>query len=131
MTLALTIIGLVMTYAFCGGVVGMAFYRARMKACPKCSKGYSCSTEHDAAGVGAGLLWPLTVPVVSGVVTTNWFAQKENRAERREKRKRAEHARRMDEIEAQRVATLEAIKLCEQYGIKAGVPGLYELGKTA
>lgn len=134
---ALIIIASIIGYMFAGGMVGYSFYMTRERRCKDCrgeGRYYSgCMNDHGTSSVFFGAFWPFTIPMLFGALTANYFNNREGRAQRKEKRRDAEHDRKMAEIEAQRkladeqrVAMMESVKFLVENGIKADVPGLFE-----
>jgi hypothetical protein len=118
-----------LAYLFIGGMFGRAFYDKRGSECPKCNSQYkTCYVDHRVSAFWAGVLWPLTLPVVSGYLTTGALASQE-----REKRRKTRHDRRMARIKAEnegKKLELQKAKLnityLEANGVNASVPGLFE-----
>lgn len=122
--IALLVIVSIISYSFIGGMTGYGFYATRKRRCRECQSNY-CVNDHGASAGFFGAFWPLTIPMLLGALIANYFNDRESRMERKEKRLNAEHERKMTEIEAQRVATMESVKFLVENGIKADVPGLY------
>ena len=75
----------------------------------------------------AGIAWPLAAPLLIGALLGNFFSTGEERAERREKRRRDAHERKMAELQAENRMTMESIRVLVENGIQADVPGLYDI----
>lgn len=132
MTIAL-IIGGVLGYAFLGGGVGWLVYEHAVKGCSTCRSRRDCSREHDTKAFFFGLGWPLTIPIVAGMVVAERVANPDKRRAAKVTRKEREHERKIEELQAQqelvtaqRDKTLADVKFLVENGIHAEVPGLYD-----
>lgn len=118
-------------YAFLGGAVGWLVHQHRCKDCQKCA---SRRHRHDPFNAAlAGLVWPVVVPVVAGMIVTARFANAEAHRTAKASRQQLAHERKIAELEAQqnlvreqRAKTLTDIAFLTENGIKAEVPGLYD-----
>jgi len=129
------VIAAVAAYIFVGAALGSALYRNRKNACKACvevrrgvDKWASCYRAHEIPATIAGIAWPAAVPAVAGILASGWLGGREDRAQRREKRKQADHERKMAELAAQREMTMESVKFLVENGIQAEVPGLFDMG---
>lgn len=129
----LIVVGGIIGYLFTSGMVGYSFYVNRKRRCKECRK-YGWEKCYSITASFFGILWPFTVPMLFGALTANYLGDRDGRAERKEQRLDAEHKRKMAELEAQqkladqqRIATMESVKFLVENGIKADVPGLFDV----
>lgn len=117
-------------YLFLGGLGGFATRLRLMSKCSDCSsrEGWSCYDGHQFAfPTVVGALWPFAIPVLGGAYIAHRVTTADQRAVRREKQKQADHERKMAELEAQRALTMDSVKFLMENGIKADVPGLFDV----
>lgn len=133
-------IGILLAYALIGGMVGRfawARYR-RQKGCwppPKCDShyGHDFIDHGGVVGLGAGIVWPLMIPILCGSHMSDRLTMRDERLVQKENRRTAEHERKIAEMnaarklaDAEKEKTLADIKFLVENGIKADVPGLYD-----
>lgn len=124
--------GLILTAVFMYLVVGgAAGWRVRMRlmaSCSDCRIGRMCVDGHQIGfPLLIGAFWPFTGPVAVGAGITHYVSGREARSAKKEQRKQAEHERRMKELALQHDMTMESVRFLVENGIKADVPGLYEV----
>lgn len=138
---AVIIIAIIAGYLVIGGASGSLLLSRERAKCPEwqyqqqeLAKGRRGSS-YDRCEAGfdhgwtiiAGIAWPVAIPLLIGVLLGNYATTGEARAERREKRKQADHERKMAELQAQQNMTMESVRFLVENGIKADVPGLFDI----
>lgn len=138
---AVIVIAIIFAYVTIGGAVGKVCLDRARSSCPYWAATkkaretgrhlYSyerCDSDDHVAPFFMGALWPLALPTIIGVLIGGWATGREDRAARLEKKKEADHKRKMAELEAQRAMTMESVKFLVENGIQADVPGLFDGG---
>ena len=118
-----------LSHTFIAGLCGGIYARHRKQnRCNECTYKKSYCFDCGALGFFVGLLWPLSVILILGILTSARVGTSDDRKDRKELRKASEYRRKQDEADANhrhKMAELDAqnenLRLAQSLLINDGV----------